>query len=315
MKRFQTYSIPSDAHGAAVAIGNFDGVHLGHQAVIDLARTEAKKRNAPLGVLTFEPHPRLFFAEKVGRDLAPFRLMNADARARRLEKLGVDIVFELPFDQALCDLADAAFSKNILKDALSLRHVVVGTDFCFGKGRLGNVTTLAKHAVDFGFGVTVADQKNLGQQVISSTNIRNALSNGDPGKAAAMLGHWHRIEGLVKHGEKRGRELGYPTANMSIEGLQPPAFGVYAVLVDILTGPHTGSYHGAASLGVRPMFGENYPNCETFLFDFVGDLYGETLSVGLVEYLRGEETFDDLDALISQMDADCTQARTSLAAL
>ena len=136
MKRFQTYSIPSDAHGAAVAIGNFDGVHLGHQAVIDLARTEAKKRNAPLGVLTFEPHPRLFFAEKVGRDLAPFRLMNADARARRLEKLGVDIVFELPFDQALCDLADAAFSKNILKDALSLRHVVVGTDFCFGKGRL-----------------------------------------------------------------------------------------------------------------------------------------------------------------------------------
>ena len=146
-------------------------------------------------------------------------------------------------------------------------------------------------------------------------SIRNALSNGDPGKAAAMLGHWHRIEGLVKHGEKRGRELGYPTANMSIEGLQPPAFGVYAVLVDILTGPHTGSYHSAASLGVRPMFGENYPNCETFLFDFVGDLYGETLSVGLVEYLRGEETFDDLDALISQMDADCTQARTSLAAL
>ena len=315
MKRFQTYSIPSEAHGAAVAIGNFDGVHLGHQAVIDLARTEAKKRNAPLGVLTFEPHPRVFFAEKMGRGLAPFRLMDADARARRLEKLGVDIVFELPFDQALCDLADAAFSKNILKDALSLSHVVVGTDFCFGKGRLGNATTLVKHAVDFGFAVTVANQKNLGQQVISSTNIRNALSSGDPGKAAAMLGHWHRIEGLVKHGEKRGRELGYPTANMSIDGLQPPAFGVYAVLVDILTGPHAGSYHGAASVGVRPMFGKNYPNCETFIFDFEGDLYGETLSVGLVEYLRGEGTFNGLDTLISQMDADCTQARTILAVL
>ena len=128
-----------------------------------------------------------------------------------------------------------------------------------------------------------------------------------------MLGHWHRIDGAVIHGEQRGRDLGYPTANMSIDGLHPPRFGVYAVLVDVLDGPHAGSYQGAASLGVRPMFGENKANIETFLFDFKGDLYGATLSVALVEYLRGEDKFNSLDALIDQMNTDCDQARTILA--
>jgi riboflavin kinase/FMN adenylyltransferase len=130
-----------------------------------------------------------------------------------------------------------------------------------------------------------------------------------------MLGHWHRIEGRVITGDQRGRELGYPTANMSIDGLHPPRFGVYAVLVDVLEGPHKGSYHGAASMGVRPMFGVNKPNLETFLFDFKGDLYGVPLSVGLVEFLRPEEKFDGLEALITQMDADCARARAILAAL
>ena len=130
-----------------------------------------------------------------------------------------------------------------------------------------------------------------------------------------MLGHWHRLEGIVEHGEKRGRELGYPTANISIDGLQPPAFGVYAVLADVLTGPNAGTYHGATSIGVRPMFGENRPNCETFIFDFTGDLYGETVSIGLVDYLRGEEKFNGLESLITQMDADCTRARSILESL
>jgi len=150
---------------------------------------------------------------------------------------------------------------------------------------------------------------------ISSTNIRQALAEGRPRDAAAMLGHWHRIEGEVLHGEKRGRDLGYPTANMSVEGLHLPRLGVYAVLVDVLTGPHKGSYHGAASLGVRPMFGVNTPNLESFLFDFKGDLYGQHLSVALVDYLRPEMKFDGLPALIAQMDQDCERARTLLAAL
>ncbi|MEM9639091.1 MAG: riboflavin kinase, partial [Pseudomonadota bacterium] len=166
-----------------------------------------------------------------------------------------------------------------------------------------------------GFGVTVAPLIAHTDKTVSSTAIRQALSDGDPRLAADMLGHWHRIEGPVISGEQRGRELGYPTANMSIEGLHTPAFGVYAVLVDVLEGPHKGSYHGVASLGVRPMFGENRPNLETFLFDFKGDLYGTALSVGLVEHLRPEETFDGLEALITQMDADSDQARKILATL
>ena len=166
-----------------------------------------------------------------------------------------------------------------------------------------------------GFGVSIAPLLERGENTVSSTAIRTALSEGRPRDTADMLGHWHRIEGKVIAGEQRGRELGYPTANMSIEGLHPPAFGVYAVLANVLDGPHAGSYHGAASIGVRPMFGENRPNLETFFFDFKGDLYGATLSIGLVEHLRPEMKFDSLDALITQMDADCGRARAILSSL
>jgi riboflavin kinase/FMN adenylyltransferase len=174
---------------------------------------------------------------------------------------------------------------------------------------------LCEFGAEMGFGVTVAPLMAQDHSTVSSTAIRAALSDGKPRVAASMLGHWHRVEGPILHGEKRGRELGYPTANMSIDGLHPPAFGVYAVLVDVLEGPQAGRYHGVASLGVRPMFGENKANLETFIFDFKGDLYGKHISVALVEYLRGEEKFDGLDALIAQMDADSAQARAILAAL
>jgi riboflavin kinase/FMN adenylyltransferase len=312
MRQFQTHNIPKDARGAAVAIGNFDGVHLGHQAIIDVARKQAKKNNTPLGILTFEPHPRTFFSKKHGKDLPPFRLLNASARFHRLEKLGVDLILEIPFDQELCELSDWDFSQKILTDAFGLSHVVVGSDFCFGKGRQGNALSLSKHAEQLGFGITIAELKNHGEHVISSTNIRKALAEANPKKAAAMLGHWHRIEGTVEHGEKRGRTLGYPTINIAIDGLQAPAFGVYAVITDILTGPHAGHYKGVASIGVRPMFGQNKPNFETFIFDFDGDLYGETVSVGLIEYLRDEENFDGIDSLITQMGSDCLSARKIL---
>ena len=150
---------------------------------------------------------------------------------------------------------------------------------------------------------------------MSSTAIRTALADARPGDAAKMLGHWHRIEGPIIGGEQRGRELGYPTANMSVDGLHLPALGVYAVIFDVLDGPHIGSYHGVASLGVRPMFGENKPNIETFVFDFSGDLYGAQASVALVAYLRGEENFDGLETLIKQMDTDSAEAREILGAL
>ncbi len=295
------------ARGASVAMGNFDGLHLGHQSVIDLAR----RPTAPLGVVTFEPHPRQVFTPEA----PPFRLMNAEARANRLSKLGVQDLFQLPFDSGLALLSPEAFAHDILARGLGVSHVVVGADFCFGKGRSGSATDLRALGAELGFDVTIASLIAMDGTEISSTAIRQALTDGRPRDAAAMLGHWHRIDGAVIHGEKRGRELGYPTANMSVEGLHLPRFGVYAVKADILTGPQAGSYMGAASLGVRPMFGANRPNLETFLFDFSGDLYGQHLSIAFIDYLRPELKFDGLEALITQMDADCAQARSILSAL
>ena len=303
--RDTTFMNPED-RGATTAIGNFDGVHLGHQAVLKIA---AAAVDAPLGVLTFEPHPREHFAP----DAPPFRLMNADAKAHRLEALGVERLYELAFNDRLAALTPEAFCAEILRDQLGLVHVTVGADFCFGKGRAGSVETLQDCGARMGFGVTVAELVAASDLEVSSTRIREALTQGRPRDAAAMLGHLHRIEGRVIRGDQRGRELGYPTANMSIAGLHPPKFGVYAVRVEVLNGAARGTYDGVASLGVRPMFGENTPNLETFLFDFSGDLYGADLSVALVEYLRGEEKFDSLDALVTQMDADSDEARAILA--
>ncbi len=305
--RDTVYIDPSD-RGAVAAIGNFDGVHIGHQAVIGIARDAAKAANAPLGIMTFEPHPRSFFSN----DPKPFRLMNAEAKANRLAKLGVEKLYEVPFNAALAGLSPRDFAQTIIADQLGLKHVIVGADFCFGKGRAGTVDDMQTFGTEMGFGVTIAEIVTNNSGAVSSTAIRAALTDGRPRDAAAMLGHWHRIEGEVIRGDQRGRDLGYPTANMSIAGLHPPKFGVYAVKVDVLDGPHQGTYDGAASIGVRPMFGENLPNCETFIFDFKGDLYGATLSVALVEHLRPELKFDGVDKLITQMDADCTRAREIL---
>lgn len=292
--------------GASVAMGNFDGVHRGHQAVI----AQARRPGVPLGVITFEPHPREFFVPSA----PPFRLMNAESRRNRLARLGVDIIYELPFGPELAGLSAEAFAQTVLAEGLGVSHVVVGADFCFGKGRTGTTAMLADYGARFGFDVTVLPLIGDNAGAISSTAIRQALSDGRVDDAAAMLGHRHRIDGEVLHGAKRGRELGYPTANMSIAGLHPPRFGVYAVKVEVLSGPHKGTYDGVASMGVRPMFGENTPNLETYLFDFEGDLYGTHLSVALVAFLRGEENFASIEALIVQMDADSAQARAILTA-
>lgn len=303
--------LKADDRGASAAIGNFDGVHLGHQHVIDLAHAAASDLKAPLGVVTFDPHPREFFAPN-----APaFRLMNNETRANRLARLGVERLYELPFNAVLAGLTPEEFARDVLHQGLGLRHVVVGADFYFGKGRAGNVEVLTELGDRYGFGVTVADLLVGADGEVSSTAIRNALAEGKPREAAAMLGHWHRIDGEVLGGDQRGREMGYPTTNMSINGLHAPRFGIYAVKIDVLTGPHKGSYDGAASIGVRPTFGENTPNLESFLFDFKGDLYGEHLSVAFIEYLRPEEKFDSMEALIAQMDLDCDRARQILSEL
>ena len=309
MRLLQHYQppLPEADRGASAAIGNFDGVHLGHRAVIDLAREAAGTLGAPLGVVTFDPHPREYFAP----DSAPFRLMTRAAKAHRLEKLGVERLYALPFDADLAALSPRAFAADVLVEGLGLRHAVVGTDFRFGKGRAGTAEDLRAFGAEMGFGVTVAEMRTFPEVgPVSSTRIREALRDGRPQDAAAMLGHWHRIDGAVAHGEKRGRTLGYPTANLDITGLHAPKFGVYAVRVDVLDGAHAGAYGGVASLGVRPMFGENVANLETYVFDFAGDLYGAAISVALVAFLRPEARFDSLEAMTERMHEDARIART-----
>ena len=309
MRRFSSLDIPDDARGAVAAMGNFDGVHLGHRAVIDAARSDAAGSAAPLAVATFEPHPRTVFAPEA----APFRLMTPDTRARRLDGLGVDLLYEVPFTRDLAALSPEAFARDVLSAALGVRHVVVGGDFRFGAKRAGDAEILIALGKSHGFEVTVAPMVELPGGEVSSTRIRDALSDGRPQDAARMLGHLHRIEGEVIHGEKRGRTLGFPTANMTLDGLHLPAFGVYAVRADVLTGPHAGRYQGAASLGVRPQYGGDVPNLESFLLDFDGDLYGERLSVGLARYIRPELRFDSEAAFLARMHEDVAEARRLLA--
>ncbi len=306
-----TDALPRADRGAAVAIGNFDGIHLGHQSVLALARAAAAAENAPFGVVTFEPHPRAFFAP----DAPAFRLMNAEARAHRLAKLGVEQLYELRFDARLAGLTADAFARDVLAGALGIRHLVAGADFRFGKGRAGDVEMLRRVGPGLGFAVTIAPLVRDDAGDYSSTAIRGALAEGRPEDAARALGHWHRIEGIVQHGDKRGRDLGFPTANLWLDGLHLPRFGVYATLVDVLTGPHKGRYAGAASLGVRPTFGGSRPNLEIHLLDFSGDLYGAEISVALVAYQRPELRFDDMGALVAQMRADVVETRRLLAAV
>lgn len=293
--------------GAAAAIGNFDGVHRGHGAVIDIARRAAG--GAPLGVVTFEPHPRQYFRP----DGLPFRLMNREARATELEHLGVDILYELPFDDRLAGLGPERFVGDVLHHGLGLRRAIVGADFRFGADRAGDAAALRDLCAKSGIAVEIAELVRDDVDEISSTAIRRALSAGCPEEAARMLGHLHRIEGPVILGDRRGRTLGWPTANMTLAGLHPPRFGVYAVEVEVRTGSQSGVYGGVASIGTRPTFGENAPNIETFIFDFAGDLYGQHLSVGLITFLRGEARYDSADALVAQMEKDGRDSRRILA--
>lgn len=299
-------ALPAEFRGASVAMGNFDGVHLGHRLVIDTARAAA---DVPLGVILFEPHPREFFAP----DAPPFRLMNAQSRANRLARLGVEHLYQLPFGAVLAGLSPETFAREVLVEGLAIRHISVGENFHFGQNRSGNAATLQALGREMGFGVSVAEL--LGDEAsYSSSAIRRALSAGEMREAARMLGHWHRIEGEVVHGAKRGRDFGYPTANLALDQrLHLPAFGIYAVLVDVLTGPFRGNYSGVVNLGIRPSFGENQPNLEVHIFDFQGLLYGEQLSIALVEYMRPEIRYDNTDRLIAQIGRDCVRARDILA--
>ncbi len=309
MQIFRQYSdIPDRHRGSVAAIGNFDGVHRGHLEVIRAAGEHAEREGGRVSVVTFEPHPR----QHINPDGAPFRLMNASSKARRLQTLGIDTLFELPFDAGLAGLGAEEFCKQVLAAGLGISRAVVGGDFRFGKGRSGDSDMLRRIGEELEFSTTIVPISGGAEEPYSSTAIRKALSAGKVGEAAHILGHWHRIDGQVGTGQRRGREFGFPTANISLEGLHPPLFGVYASLVEIQDGQHAGAYQGSTSIGVRPTFGTNHPNLEVFIHDFDGDIYGAQISVALVEHQRPELAFSSVEDLVEQMKRDCRISREVL---
>ncbi|HEY2070761.1 MAG TPA: bifunctional riboflavin kinase/FAD synthetase [Rhizomicrobium sp.] len=310
MRIFRHYrDIPDAFRGAVVALGNFDGVHKGHQALIAQAAALAAERGAPLGVIAFEPHPQEFF--RPGGE--SFRLTPFRAKARLISELGADVLFALSFDAEMAGKSAQEFVLDVLVDGLGIGCVVVGSDFQFGKGRAGNITVLSYMGEMEGFGVEIFDAVTAGGEKISSTQIREALKAGRPADAAKLLGHWWSVEGRVEHGEKRGRTIGVPTANMRLTDCLNPAFGVYAVRATLYEDDRPVlTKDGVANFGIRPMFEIKVPLLETWLFDFDGDLYSKHLAVEFVSYLRPEANFDGLDALKAQIAKDSDNARKVL---
>lgn len=302
--------MPDALKGAVVAVGNFDGVHLGHQALIAEAKRMAEERHAPLGVLAFEPHPQEFF--RPGPE--SFRLTPFRAKARLIAGLGVDVLYALPFDAQMAAKTAQEFVQDILVDGLAIGAIVVGADFQFAKGRAGNVALLSYMGEMEGFGVTVFEPVMAhGHDKVSSTEIREALKAGKPEIAAKLLGHFWSVEGIVEHGDKRGRTIGFPTANMKLTDCLKPAFGIYAVRVKIVEDDRVVATHdGVANFGIRPMFETPVPLLETYLFDFEGDLYGKHLAIDVIAYLRPEAKLDGLDALKDQIAKDSEAAKTAL---
>lgn len=293
--------------GAAVAYGNFDGVHRGHQKVIAQAAKAARALNAPLGVISFDPHPRQIFRP----DAPAFRIMQTDQQARALAALGVEIFYVLPFDREMADLTDHAFAKEVLADGLGVRHVAVGFDVSFGKGRTGSPELMSAYGQELGFSVSVAEALGEGDgEKFSSTGVREALRDGHPEVAAAILGRPFAIEGVVERGRQLGRTLGFPTANVALTDYVAPRFGVYATRTRL---PDGREIAGVANIGVNPTVdGVIAPRLEVWLFDFDEDIYDQVIETGLVAFLRPEEKFDGLEAMTQQVMKDAAQARALL---
>ncbi len=300
-------ALPAALRGGAVAIGNFDGLHPGHHAVIDAARRAAAIDGAPLGVLTFEPHPRRLFRP----DAAPFRLTPPRAKLDLLRRVSVDFVVVQRFNRAFASLTADVFVKRLLLDGLGVRHVAVGGDFCYGQGRGGDQATLAASGAAAGFGVhVVAPALGPDGTPYASTRIREALADGDAPRAASLLGRPFAISGFVRRGDQRGRTLGFPTANVALGPYFRPRFGVYAVRCRIMGR----AYDGVANLGDRPTIGGSQARLEVHLFNCDQDLYGHRLECDLIAFLRPERRFDGLDALRAQIAIDADAARTALGA-
>jgi riboflavin kinase/FMN adenylyltransferase len=297
--------VPAELKGGALALGNFDGVHRGHQAVIGAALDAARAAGKPSLVATFDPHPSRHFRP----DSPPFALTTPAQKLKLFQGLGVDGAVVIPFDAALAGLSARAFAEEWLVQRLGVTHVVTGEDFTFGKGRSGSAETLADLGRELGFTAQALAPVTAGDEVISSTRVRQALVEGDMETATRLLTRPFTIAMPVIHGDKRGRTIGVPTANQELGGYVRPRYGVYAVRVRL---PDGSVADGVANLGIRPMFDPPKELLETWILDWSGDLYGQTIEVELVRWLRGELKLDGLEALRAQIARDTEAARAAL---
>ena len=304
-----TYTdLPESARGAVIALGNFDGIHRGHQAVIARAKSIANELSAPLGIGLFRPHPRRFFRP----DDPPFRLMSPELRAELLPEYGVDHLYEIPFDADLRDMSDVEFVDTVLHRGLGVAHVVVGEDYGFGKNRVGNVDSLTRLGEERGFGVTALSPVGLHEFYgkYGSTQIREALRQGDVFHAAHMLGRPWIVDGPVEKGAQRGRTIGFPTANLAFGDRVRPLNGVYVVQVQI---EGSDAWHGGvANTGTRPTVDGEEARVEAHIFDFDADLYGRRIKVAFRSFIREERKFAGLEELTSQIAKDARGARAVL---
>ncbi|QDH33511.1 bifunctional riboflavin kinase/FAD synthetase [Porphyrobacter sp. YT40] len=300
--------VPEALRGAVIALGNFDGFHRGHQAVAGEAIAWAKAEGRPSIIATFDPHPVRFFRP----DVPPFRLTTLEQRQELYLAAGATAMLVFHFDADLAGTSAEDFIRTILIERFGAHGVVTGGDFTFGKGAKGNVELLRTLGGDLGLQSRVVEAVAESGEVVSSSRIRQALRDGDPQEAARLLTRPFAIRGIVEHGDKRGRTIGYPTANLGVENYLRPKYGIYAVTGRILA---TGQVlQGAANIGIRPQFEPPKELLEPYFFDFSGDLYGQEIEVAFHHFLRGEAKFDSLEALIEQMDKDCAEARRLLSA-
>ena len=298
--------IPDNLKGSIVALGNFDGFHLGHQAVVGRAIQRGFHERRPVIVATFDPHPVRFFRP----DAPPFRLTTLDQRQALFAHAGADAMLVFEFDKALCVTSAEDFVSDVLASQIGAAGVVTGDDFTFGRGRKGNVETLRALGERNGILAGAGAPVTLGETRISSGRIREALEAGDTATATRLMSRDFAIEGVVQDGDKRGRELGYPTANLALSDYQRPRYGIYAVRATL---PDGSEHPGVASIGVRPTFSPPSELLETHLFDYAGDLYGQRIEVALHAFIRDEKKFDDVDALVAHMREDEARARHLLA--
>lgn len=298
--------VPDALRGAIVALGNFDGFHLGHQAVVGRAVQRGAHERRPVIVATFDPHPVRWFKPEA----PPFRLTSLDQRERLFAQAGADAMIVFAFDGQLAATSAEDFVGDLLAARIGAAGVVTGGDFTFGKGRVGNAATLAELGRGHAIMAETVPPVLLDDAPVSSSRVRDALVVGNPGAATRLLTRPFAIAGVVGHGDKRGRTLGYPTANVPLGPYLRPRYGIYTVRVRL----DDGSEHdGVANLGIRPSFDPPVEMLETFLFDWSGDLYDRTIEVALVAFIRPEAKFNNLDALVEQMDADSAEARRRLA--